>query len=459
MSDKSKFIKASALIVACAISFNTGNVSASSLNTKLNNAQNQVNSIDGQIYKQNNAINEVQEKINQQITEKQSVQSILDTLSSQRLDYEEKIGIINAEIQKSVGLIYELNEQIIDINNDIKTKEVEIDKVKENIKSTTELLRDRLRVMYKLGDAEKVEILLASKDINDFLSRNKMMTTITEYDQNLIQTLKEQKSKLDKLVTELNGKKKALEIAEKNAKEEKEQLETKRQAQNALLEQIRKDEATNYELLESLNTKLEEYENHLNEKLDEKSKLSAQKSSINSEIARLESEIEANRLAEQRQREKELLEQLAKRKEEAREVEEQIEKAPSYSGATFAWPTVNTYISAYFMDPTYQFGPAHKGIDIPANTGSPIFAAESGVVIESEYSYAGWGNQVLIDHGNGLWTRYAHMDTLPPVHVGQRVSRGQYIGPIGDTGYSFGSHLHFEVWKNGVRVDPMPYLR
>lgn len=478
MSDKRRFIKASAFIVACSLALSPVMVNASGLNSRLNDAKDQVNSIDGEIYNQNSAISEVQAKINQQLSQQESVQSILNTLSSQRLDYEQQIGILNFEIQQSVDLIYELNDQILDITNDIEIKQVEIDKLKENISNTTELLRDRLRAMYKLGDAEKIEVLLASKDINDFLSRNKMMTTITEYDQNLIQKLKDQKTELDLLVTELNGKKKALEIAEENAKKEKSQLETKREAQEALLDKIKKEEADNYELLAALNSKIDEYEAHLNEKLAEKSKLNSQKASISAEIANIESEIEANRLAEAarqqeaqkarekaesesraQRREEELLDQLASKKEEAQQIEQQIPQAPSYTGAVFGWPTVNTYISAYFMDPTYQYGPAHKGIDIPASTGSPIYAVADGVVKEANYSYAGWGNQVLIDHGNGIWTRYAHMDTLPPVSVGQYVTRGQYIGPIGDTGYSFGSHLHFEVWKNGVRVDPMLYLR
>lgn len=464
MSDKRKVIKATAFIVACSLAISVTNVNASSLNSKLNNAQNRVNSIDGEIYNQNNAINEVQSKIDQQISEQQSVQSILDTLSSERLGYEEQIGLLNSGIQKSIDLIFELTGQILDISNDIKIKQVEINHLKESIKKTTHLLRERLRVMYKLGDAEKIEILLASKDINDFLSRNKMMTTITEYDQNLIQKLKNQKIELDKLVTELNGKKKALELAEENAKKEKEQLETKRETQQALLDKIKKEEAENYERLAALNAKIDEYEAHLNEKLAEKSKLNARKASLNAEIASIENEIEEARQKEEadrlaKEKEEELLKDLADKKEESDKIDNNTPSAPSNSGAKFGWPTVNTYISNYFMDPDYPYGPAHKGIDIPASTGSPIFAVEDGVVLESEYSYAGWGNQVLIDHGNGIWTRYAHMDTLPPVRVGQRVTRGQYIGPIGDTGYSFGSHLHFEVWVDGVRVDPLLYIK
>lgn len=475
MSSKKSFFKASAFIVACAIVFNAANVNAEDLNSRLNETRNQINNIDGDLGAQSSSINEVQSLISNQVEERESVESILETLNQERLGYEAQIGILNSEIQKSIDLLFELNDQIIVIENDIETKGIEIEKLQNSIKETTSLLRERLRVMYKMGDAEKIEILLTSNDINDFLSRNKMMTTITEYDQNLIQTLKEQKTELDKLLVELNGKKKALEIAKENAQKEKEQLDLKKAAQEELLAQVREKESENYEVLASVNAKLDEYEAHLNEKLEQKARLAEQRASLSAEIASIESEIESNRRAEEARRqeaqarqeaeeaariERENLANLASKKEELEQIEDTYTpQAPVYTGARFGWPTNNTYVSAYFMDPTYAYGSEHKGIDIPAATGDPIYASEAGTVVESGYSYGGWGNQVLIDHGNGLMTRYAHMSTLPPVQVGQYVTRGQYIGPVGNTGYSFGSHLHYEVWLNGVRVDPMPYLR
>ena len=98
----------------------------------------------------------------------------------------------------------------------------------------------------------------------------------------------------------------------------------------------------------------------------------------------------------------------------------------------------------------------HAGIDI-AGSGS-ISAAQSGTVVAAEF-HSGWGNYVKIDHGNGLETLYAHMERGSiPVSVGDTVSQGQTIGTMGQTGSATGVHLHFEVYVNGVQVDPAPYL-
>ena len=99
----------------------------------------------------------------------------------------------------------------------------------------------------------------------------------------------------------------------------------------------------------------------------------------------------------------------------------------------------------------------HKGIDIAAPTGTPIYASMGGTVIASNYS-SSYGNLVYIDHGNGVVTRYAHMNTQSPFSVGQRVEQGQQIGAVGSTGNSTGPHLHFEIRVNGTAVDPMRYL-
>ena len=129
--------------------------------------------------------------------------------------------------------------------------------------------------------------------------------------------------------------------------------------------------------------------------------------------------------------------------------------------AILGWPAATTHITEYYRTASYRakYGQEHWGIDIAGPRGTEIYAAESGTVIESGWHSGGFGYTVLIDHGNGLRTRYAHMATNPPVSRGQQVTRGQYIGPIGNTGYSFANHLHFEVIVNGYRVNPLPYIQ
>ena len=103
-----------------------------------------------------------------------------------------------------------------------------------------------------------------------------------------------------------------------------------------------------------------------------------------------------------------------------------------------------------------RWGSLHPGIDIGAGMGASIHAAAPGRVIVAGYS-GGYGNLIVIDHGNGLATAYAHQSRLG-VSVGQEVSQGQVIGYVGSTGFSTGPHLHFEVRVNGSPVDPMGYL-
>ena len=101
----------------------------------------------------------------------------------------------------------------------------------------------------------------------------------------------------------------------------------------------------------------------------------------------------------------------------------------------------------------YRGGYYHQGIDMIAPFGTNIYAAAAGVVEESTYSYYGWGNTILINHGNGVKTRYAHCSSLN-VKVGEKVSRGQVIAYVGSTGDSTCNHLHYEVYNNGVRTNP-----
>ena len=118
------------------------------------------------------------------------------------------------------------------------------------------------------------------------------------------------------------------------------------------------------------------------------------------------------------------------------------------------WPLPgHTYISCHFGEVDAFGNAGHRGTDIPAPEGTPILAAHSGTVLVSGWNDS-YGNQVLLDNGAGLSTRYAHM-TQTAVTAGEAVTAGQVIGYVGSTGDSTGNHLHFEVMQDGVRVNPM----
>ena len=122
------------------------------------------------------------------------------------------------------------------------------------------------------------------------------------------------------------------------------------------------------------------------------------------------------------------------------------------SAAGLIWPCDGVVVSGFGM----RWGRMHEGIDIGCAYGTPNRAAAAGTVIHAGW-LGGYGNLVVVDHGNGLSTAYAHASSIL-VSVGQSVSQGQTVSLVGSTGNSTGPHLHFEVRVNGVAVDPLPYL-
>ncbi|MCS7005629.1 MAG: M23 family metallopeptidase [Cytophagales bacterium] len=109
------------------------------------------------------------------------------------------------------------------------------------------------------------------------------------------------------------------------------------------------------------------------------------------------------------------------------------------------------------IDPILKIRKMHTGVDFTAARGTPVYATGDGKVITVESDDSGYGKQIEIDHGFGFVTKYAHLSSFE-VKLGQRVKRGQIIGRVGSTGKSVAPHLHYEVIKNGVKVDPLPYF-
>ena len=121
------------------------------------------------------------------------------------------------------------------------------------------------------------------------------------------------------------------------------------------------------------------------------------------------------------------------------------------SSSKLQWPTNSYRITQYYSW-------RHSGLDIGNNTGQPIYAAETGKVEASGWNSGGYGYYIIINHGGGLKTLYGHLSKIL-VKNGQNLSRGSVIGAIGSTGRSTGPHLHFEIRVNGIRVNPLGYIR
>ncbi len=347
-------------------------------------------------------ISEAEEKAEELESQKSSTQAEKDSLT-------EELDSIIGEMEKTEKKLTAKEEEIQD-----KEEELVNAKVDEN--NQYQSMKKRIQYMYENGDTEFIEILFASKDIGEFLNNAEYISTISEYDRDQLDEFK-------KIVTEVKKQEAALQ-------DEYTEL-------TALREDIAAKQASVEKLLADADIKLED----------------------------LEKQIGDNAAT---------LEQLKKEAEEAAERQAAAEAAAAAAqtgGSSYvsAGPSVvsgsgqfthpcpgASYISSYFGEYRDASDPAHKGMDFAASTGTPTYAAADGTVIIAGYSDSA-GNWVVIDHGNGLVTKYMHHSALC-VSAGTYVSKGQQIGCVGTTGWSTGPHLHFQVEVNGVAVDPSNYL-
>ena len=218
--------------------------------------------------------------------------------------------------------------------------------------------------------------------------------------------------------------------------------------------------------LEDARVELQDKQSELETKQVELQQKSSEAAAL---LANLESNIDAYKQVQDQyaQQEQAVQSQIDKQVEELRRQEEQNKKNdPSYdpgkvNGATgsMMWPCPSCHtITSPFgwrYHPIYQTQKYHSGVDIGASYGATIVAADGGTIITAG-SVSGYGNCVVINHGNGITTLYGHMSSIA-VRVGQKVSKGQTIGYVGSTGNSTGPHLHWEVTVNGVRQNPLNY--
>ncbi len=147
----------------------------------------------------------------------------------------------------------------------------------------------------------------------------------------------------------------------------------------------------------------------------------------------------------------------------AAELEKEFQQSGNvgnFVGGEFIWPLPNnrTVSSPYGYRTIFGYREFHTGIDIPAPSGTPILASNSGIVTTARYASTGYGNRIIVDHGGNQKTLYAHCSSLA-VKEGDYVNQGQVIGYVGTTGMSTGNHLHFEIRQNNQTVDPYPYIK
>ena len=319
----------------------------------------------------------------------------------------QQVQELNNNIAQYEAEINNYNDQIVNLQNDISKTEEEIKKAEENYKNQKKLLDDRLITMYEAGTTEYLDVVLSSKTITEFLSNYYLLSILADSNVDFLDTIEKQK--------------KIIEDQKKKLEEQKHQVNTsKEEKEKAAI------------ILENTRVMKNTYTSQLT---DQEKQIQSEIDAYQTQLNQLEAEIQAI-------------------------TANSLIINPNYIGGEMLWPVPGyTKLSSTFkmrVHPITGVYKLHTGIDIPAPIGTNFLAANEGIVVKASYNSA-YGNMVMVDHGGGVSTLYAHGDEIM-VTLGQTVKKGDVVLKTGNTGNSTGPHAHFEVRINGTPVDPLPYV-
>ncbi len=336
---------------------------------------------------------------------KEKIQSEIDGLNTEKKTLMQEKQALDEQVSVLEGEIEEINAEISDYQVLIDEKTEELKATEKELERQYDGYKERIRVMYESGSTNYLDVLVSSKSIGDFFEKLDIVSQIAEYDKKIIETLRAKQEQIETDKAELEEMKNELENKKSKIVENKKALDEKMNQRDKMIQKIQNSK-------DALEKQLTEIE--------------AQEAAVRAQIA-----------------------QLSRKN-----------SGTAYSGGTMVWPTPSCRVvtSEFGMrfHPVLKYNKLHTGFDIGAGYGAKIVASASGEVITATYNSA-YGNYVVIDHGGGVCTLYAHQSSMA-VSVGQKVTAGQTIGYVGSTGYSTGPHLHFEVIVNGVVQDPRNYL-
>ncbi|MEK8131770.1 peptidoglycan DD-metalloendopeptidase family protein [Paenibacillus filicis] len=350
----------------------------------------------------------------------------LDQVAKEKQQTENDIEALLAQIDKTNQNLNQLNNQVEEVSISLEKNGVQLEEAEGRVESRDHMLRSRVRLMYMNGVVSYADVLLSSTSFSDFLDRLEALRSIVNQDKEILEANKRDRDT----------------ITVKKAEIETQLVEVKKlyAKTNAIKADLVVKEKEKEVRIASLSTKEKELHEISEEAEKQLMKVASQ------EAAKLKALKEA------------------KAAEAAKKTgKPAAPPATAFTGGKFGFPLPNTVaMSSDFgtrKDPFTGRSTTHNGIDFPSPAGTSILAAEDGDVIVASW-VNGYGNTVMIDHGGGVWTLYGHIrnDGIV-VKVGDSVKRGQKIAEVGSTGRSTGNHVHFEVRRNEVAIDPKPFLR
>jgi len=339
----------------------------------------------------------------------------VQALDGRIADLQQEADALSPKIAKASKRTLRLEGEVLELKSKCARTQADIEKTQVEFETQRVLLAQRVQATYKQGTWFYLDMLLGSSDVNDLITRTELVSRVIESNNNIAASLAATKESLETAKTTLERSLAQVDIKRREAKSVEKQLRGMRAAQRSAVAQ----QASIQNHKEGLVV-----ENQQNAK-----RLRA--------LAQAE-EAESNRIAA-------LLSGRGSGK---------------FSGS-MAWPVpASQRITSSFgwrVHPIFKTKRFHAGVDIGAGSGSAIVAAAEGKVISAGYR-GGYGNTVMIDHGNGVVSLYAHqLSGGIRVSVGSTVDKGERIGTVGSTGYSTGPHLHFEVRVNGTPKNPATY--
>ena len=347
--------------------------------------------------------------------EKKDIQSQLSQLSDDISNTMERKSLLDSQIRVTEGEISNKEEEIHTYAALITQTEAELADAEEREADQYVLFCKRVRAMEEQGKVEYWSVLFRANSFSDLLGRLDIINEIMEYDQRVIDGLKALQLEIAEKKADLQEQKSASEEAKSQLERKKRDLDNQREAANNLIAELRKQQQEQEDALDDL---------------------SAEEAAVQARIKELNRKLE---------------------EEEARRRAAQGQSAPAANPGGYIWPTDSHYITSTVggrASPGGIGSTNHKGTDIGrVGYNSSIYAAKAGTVIISEYNRS-YGNYVVVSHGSGNTTLYAHMSSRK-VSVGQQVKQGDVLGITGSTGNSTGPHLHFEVKENNTIINPL----
>lgn len=364
-------------------------------------------------------VQDLQGQIDSSRLEQENWQQVIEDVSAKLKQIQADLDAANARLQSIQKKQAEINAQIAQTQN-------EIVKMEAYLKTRQDVLNRRVRAIYMHGQLNYLEVILGANSFSDFANRVELLKRVIRSDYNLILEIQKQKAAIEAKKAQLEEDKRQLDALAAEAEKTRQEIAKKKAEQQKVLDAAKSNKAAAAQMEQDLNAQLASVRNLIQQRL---------------------AAAEAARQAAQQQ--------AASDDEGGGSGSDD-----NYVQGTGAmgWPCSGPITSpfGYRTHPIFGTTIFHAGIDIGVDYGTPIHAADSGVVVYSGW-ISGYGNAVIIDHGGGISTLYGHNQSLA-VSEGQSVSKGSVIAYAGSTGNSTGPHCHFEVDVNGSPVNPMGYL-